>query len=783
MTLKKILLCTTGVLALAQSAFAVGDVVISQVYGGAGCAGVGCSTYGNDYIELFNRSANPVTMTGWSVQYASATGTGAWSVTALPTFTLQPGQYFLVAEGAGAAMTGVNAIPTADATGAILMSGTNGKISLVSNITALSGACPTGTTILDRVGYGTTPNCSEGAVTGAALTTTSAAFRKNGGCQDTDSNASDFLVQAPSPRNSTTISACPSSTPPTGTGSASPGTVCPMTTVTFTVVTSSGANPTSLVTSVTADMQAIALTAAEVFTQSPTNTWTFTTSLANVGAGTFNLPVTITDALNRVGSSSISLIVTSCNPTILFTGTGASPSGICSGSSTTISAVVQPGQNPTSVSFTVTADLTGIGGSATAPLTLSGPNTYTASATVAPATPIGAHAILVTATEDAASGGRVATRTITVTTAPCVNSASTVVISQVYGGGGNSGATLKDDFVELFNRSGSPVDLAGWSLQYSSVDGLSGGFGGGTNANNPVPLSGIILPGRYFLIQLSRGTGGSQDLPTPDLIPATANLIAVGSTGGSFALVEGVVTPLGMNACTNAAIRDLVGYGTTPVTVANPSGQAFCHEGDQGVGAVPSLSNTTAAFRNQGGCQDTDRNRIDFSIGDPAPRNSATPANNCVPVTPTGSCCAPAGTCTTSTQAACANPSVWTLNGVCSPNTCPQPATGVCCRGATCTTALTSQAACTGGIIGSPTAGAFFAASGTVCNAGAVSNSPCCYADYNKINGVSVQDIFDFLSDWFAGFPYANVGGNGSGGALTVQNIFDFLSNWFAGGC
>ena len=31
---------------------------------------------------------------------------------------------------------------------------------------------------------------------------------------------------------------------------------------------------------------------------------------------------------------------------------------------------------------------------------------------------------------------------------------STVVISQVYGGG-NSGSTLKNDFIELFNRSTS----------------------------------------------------------------------------------------------------------------------------------------------------------------------------------------------------------------------------------------------------------------------------------------------------------------------------------------
>src|SRR6266542_5991155 len=73
-------------------------VVISQIYGGAGCGTVGCSTYKNDYIELFNRGSSPISLTGWSVQYASATGT-TWQVTNLVSFTLQPGQYYLVQEG------------------------------------------------------------------------------------------------------------------------------------------------------------------------------------------------------------------------------------------------------------------------------------------------------------------------------------------------------------------------------------------------------------------------------------------------------------------------------------------------------------------------------------------------------------------------------------------------------------------------------------------------------------------------------------------------------------
>ena len=39
-----------------------------------------------------------------------------------------------------------------------------------------------------------------------------------------------------------------------------------------------------------------------------------------------------------------------------------------------------------------------------------------------------------------------------------------VVISQIYGGGGNSGATLTNDFVELFNRGNQGATVDGWTL-------------------------------------------------------------------------------------------------------------------------------------------------------------------------------------------------------------------------------------------------------------------------------------------------------------------------------
>ena len=74
------------------------QVVISQVYGGGGNAG---ATYSNDFIELYNRGTAAVNITGWSVQYASANGT-TWSLTTLPSVSIQPGKYFLIKQAAGA---------------------------------------------------------------------------------------------------------------------------------------------------------------------------------------------------------------------------------------------------------------------------------------------------------------------------------------------------------------------------------------------------------------------------------------------------------------------------------------------------------------------------------------------------------------------------------------------------------------------------------------------------------------------------------------------------------
>ena len=191
-----------------------------------------------------------------------------------------------------------------------------------------------------------------------------------------------------------------------------------------------------------------------------------------------------------------------------------------------------------------------------------------------------------------------------------------VVISQVFGGGGNSGAPFQNDFVELFNRGSASVSLADWSLQYASATG-TGTLG--ASSSQLTPLAGTLAPGQYLLVQEAAGAGAGSPLPAPDVTDATP--IAMSATAGKVALVD-TTTPLGCNggstpcsAAAQATIVDLVGYG----------GADFF----EGAAAAPTLSNTTAASRLGSGCQDTDANGADFVAAAPAPRNTASPVHVC----------------------------------------------------------------------------------------------------------------------------------------------------------
>jgi hypothetical protein len=192
-------------------------------------------------------------------------------------------------------------------------------------------------------------------------------------------------------------------------------------------------------------------------------------------------------------------------------------------------------------------------------------------------------------------------------TAPFAHGAtSSVVISQIYAGGGNAGATYANDFVELFNRGTAAVDVSGWTVQYASAASTSW---------QTTALAGSIGPGRYYLVQLASTAQVGSPLPAADAT-GTTNLA---NAGGKVALVRGTAAlTCGSSAGSCAAaplVDDLVGYGS-----------ATDYEG---AGPAPALDSTTAAVRSSGGCGDTNANATDFTGAAPVPRNAISAAAPC----------------------------------------------------------------------------------------------------------------------------------------------------------
>jgi predicted extracellular nuclease len=178
--------------------------------------------------------------------------------------------------------------------------------------------------------------------------------------------------------------------------------------------------------------------------------------------------------------------------------------------------------------------------------------------------------------------------------APAAAVSADVVISEVYGGGGNAGATLTHDYIELYNRGDTPVDISTWSVQYGSSGGTTW-----LRTN----LSGIIQPGRWYLIQEAQGAGGTTPLPTPD----ASGTIAMSATAAKVVLVTNQTTlACGITCGPADGVHDLVGYGGTNMFETAPAS---------------TLSNTTSASRDAVGA-DTDNNSTDFTVGAPSPQNS-----------------------------------------------------------------------------------------------------------------------------------------------------------------
>jgi hypothetical protein len=179
---------------------------------------------------------------------------------------------------------------------------------------------------------------------------------------------------------------------------------------------------------------------------------------------------------------------------------------------------------------------------------------------------------------------------------------SQVAISQVYGGGGNSGSVFTNDFVELFNRGTTDVDLSGWQVWIASATG--------TFTQETVIAAGKhIAAHSYYLVGEAAGAGGTTPLPTPD----TVGTLALSAAGGKVILV-GPGTITSGQTCPSTGVVDLVG-----------AAGANCFEGTVG----PAGSAANALIRGDGGCTDTNVNSADFTAAAAAPRNSQSPIHTC----------------------------------------------------------------------------------------------------------------------------------------------------------
>ena len=175
-----------------------------------------------------------------------------------------------------------------------------------------------------------------------------------------------------------------------------------------------------------------------------------------------------------------------------------------------------------------------------------------------------------------------------------------LVISEVYGAGGNVGAVYNADFVELFNPTSAAISVTGDYVHYRAGTGGSGG--------SPFALTGSVPAGGHYLIQMSTAGTTGAPLPTPDAVATPAfNLAAAGgqvyllssstpvTTNGNQAGVAGIVDMVGATAATSFE---------TAATSAPASATSSLNRGATGA--------------------DSDSNAADFSLAAPSPQNAGT---------------------------------------------------------------------------------------------------------------------------------------------------------------
>jgi hypothetical protein len=192
-----------------------------------------------------------------------------------------------------------------------------------------------------------------------------------------------------------------------------------------------------------------------------------------------------------------------------------------------------------------------------------------------------------------------------------------LVISQLYVGGGATNALFKNDFVELHNKSGNTIALSGKSIQVSTA---AGNFLAKFNLPNV-----SIVGGGFYLIQFGSDGNNGINLPTPDaiatiLIPMNAGKVALVNSTNSLSCGS---ANLVCSATQSDLIIDLVAYGSVTGIKEGTS--------------LAALNESNVASRKPiaSACEDTNNNSNDFSIIQNANitdiRNSSSALNSCLP--------------------------------------------------------------------------------------------------------------------------------------------------------
>ncbi len=607
---------------------AAGQLLISEfrTRGPAGAA--------DEFVEIYNPTTSTQLIGGLKIRASNGTGTISDRVTITAGTTLGSGCHYLIANSASGGYSG--SVPANQIYGTGITD--DGGI-------AITGS--NGTSIIDAVGMSNGSSFKEGTPVAPLSANVDQSYeRKPGGAfgngTDTNNNAADFILNAASSNPQNAASGCLDLTSAdlSIAKSDAPDPIISGAKVTYTITLANNgaANAQAVVVTdnlpVSVSFVSCAANNGGVCGGSGNNRMVTFSSLASGSSATITLVATA----NGAGGSTIS------NTATVSSATPDPNNGNNSATATTAVQAPQPGLNindvtlnegnagPTTFTFTVSLSAPANAGGVTFDIAtqdntaLAANNDYLARSLTAQTIPAGQS----TYTFDVTINGdtivelnetffvnvtNVAGATVTdgqgVGTIQNDDTAS-LVISQLYAGGGNAGAQYANDFVEIFNRGTTTVNFAvtPYSVQYA---GATATFG----SNKVDVTSGTIAPGQYFLVQLSSGGANGVALPTPD---ATGS-INMAAAAGKVTLVAGTTSLSGSGCPLSGTVADFVGYGTS----------ADCFEGS---GRAPAPSNTTADLRKNGGCTDTNDNAVDFLLTAPFPRNTSSPLNNCTPGTP-----------------------------------------------------------------------------------------------------------------------------------------------------